>query len=390
MLNISFFIATFSSIFWLVYGFKSIFPKMLVTTTLEPMYQGILIIFLPIAIIWGIFALVRSYFTERRTAGYIYNVIDQVKKNTETIVNLGEVLLSTETEIKNSFVVQEFNTLIADINEILSDIIKRSNSISSAQLEHLWNRTAGGERWILAKTFIEIINYQTDFSEHLKEKALKDPLLKGSILEFCSRYQTIRQLISANGNRKIFYDVIEYGALGKVFEILNSITLLFSKENSSEGATSSYPSEPITKPKLVLTEDEPMSFPSFFNTEETDTSSQIDDEKTEPTFTQTPQQQNIEEGLKAIREEILKPTISEAASEEIPAAPIISNFTETQMALRSIKNKESKPITSSAETKKTPVISLDELEKEINASPENNYDEYAYPFGVWLNGKNNK
>ena len=36
------------------------------------------------------------------------------------------------------------------------------------------------------------------------------------------------------------------------------------------------------------------------------------------------------------------------------------------------------------------IISLDELEKEIDASPDNNYDEYAYPFGAWLDDKNHK
>ena len=39
--------------------------------------------------------------------------------------------------------------------------------------------------------------------------------------------------------------------------------------------------------------------------------------------------------------------------------------------------------------RKAPVISLDELEQEINSSPDNNYDEYAYPFGAWLNDKKN-
>ena len=33
---------------------------------------------------------------------------------------------------------------------------------------------------------------------------------------------------------------------------------------------------------------------------------------------------------------------------------------------------------------------VNELEKEIDASPDNNYDEYAYPFGAWLDDKNHK
>ena len=32
----------------------------------------------------------------------------------------------------------------------------------------------------------------------------------------------------------------------------------------------------------------------------------------------------------------------------------------------------------------------DELEKEINATPENNYDEYTYPFGKLFDDKKDK
>lgn len=62
---------------------------------------------------------------------------------------------------------------------------------------------------------------------------------------------------------------------------------------------------------------------------------------------------------------------------------------------REISVKQPKPAVSPAtqtirKEKNKKIISLDELEKEIDASPDNNYDEYAYPFGAWLDDKNHK
>ena len=178
MLNVSFFIAAFSSISWFIYSLKYLNFQ---TATTETFFQGLMITLIPVALIWGIFAIIKSHYTERRTAHYIYSLIDLVKKNTDSTNALSASLLNNEKESQDSLTLQYFNLLISDINEILSDIIKRSNSISSAQLEHLWTQTAGGERWILAKTFIEMLNYQSCFYEHLQEKALKDKTPKESV-----------------------------------------------------------------------------------------------------------------------------------------------------------------------------------------------------------------
>ena len=82
---------------------------------------------------------------------------------------------------------------------------------------------------------------------------------------------------------------------------------------------------------------------------------------------------NIEEGLQAIKNELIKeePTILAKPT------PIITSFANTQSALRNLKSS------------KTTIISIDELEREINASPDNNFDENKTPFGDWLNEKKN-
>ena len=145
MLNISFFTAAFVSISWLIYSsrYLNIF-NLIKEANIEQLYQSTIVIFLPIIVIWGVFALIRNHFTDKRVSKYIYNLLDQVNKNTTTAINLSNSLKETDDKLKNGFMLQEFNLLISDINEILSDIIKRSNSASSTQLEHLWTRTAGG------------------------------------------------------------------------------------------------------------------------------------------------------------------------------------------------------------------------------------------------------
>ena len=215
----SFFIAAFSSILWFLYGLKSINLQNM-TNSPEFFYQITFSIAFPIGLIWGIFAILKSIEEQKDIRLQNLRITEQLNKNTETTNALNCALIALEKEFKNSFMLQEVDTLIADCNEILSDIIKRSNSISSAQMEHLWNRTAGGERWLIAKTFIETHNFQPGFTDHLINKAQKDSLLKGSILEFEARTRSLYQLLEMHDSQRIFYNMIEFGAMGKVYNII--------------------------------------------------------------------------------------------------------------------------------------------------------------------------
>lgn len=378
MLNISFFIAAFSSIFWFIFSLRYInISAVLSGHNADELYQTVTVMLFPIALIWTIFAIIKSFYTERRSLARLNTILETIHKNTESTANLCTTLLGAETEIRNGFMINEFDILISDTNEVLADIIKRSNSISSTQMEHLWARTAGGERWLIAKTFIETHNFQSGFAGHLLQKAHKDNLLKGSILEFQTRYQGLKNLLETYDRQKLFYNMVEYGALGKAYSILNPI--------AQELLNKKAPVSDIYTAKSEFTQsEEPLAFPSFFSRE---------DEKAlfrQPQKPTAEPEDTIENSLKAIRTEILsEPTLS-TNTPDIPPAPRITEFNNTQSALRNFKqnNSVSKP----APAPQTPpkLISLDELEKEINASPENNYDEYAYPFGAWMNDKNHK
>lgn len=375
MLNISFFIAAFTSIFWFIFSLRYIDISTLSNLNLNAAYQIMSFFLFPIAFIWGLFAIIKGAYTERRALFRLNGMLELLQKNTESTASLCTALLEAKLEIKNGFIIQNFDTLISDINETLSDIIKRSNSISSTQMEHLWARTAGGERWLIAKTFIETYNFQSGFTDHLMQKAKKDSLLRASILEFQNRYQGLLALLENHDKQKLFYNMVKYGALGKVYSLILPIAQnLLKKEVEPYAQTISHP----TKSNFIPIE-EPLSFPSFFNDKK---------EEKKPSAPKSPSI-DIETGLNAIRQEILSaPTIN--PEPEIPPAPKISNFDNTKSALQNLKNTSSKNFAPSAPKTERTIISLDELEKEINASPENNYDEYAYPFGAWADDKKNK
>ena len=389
----SFFIAAFSSILWFLFGLKSINLQNMANNP-ETFYQVIFSIAFPIGLIWGIFALIKSTEEQKDIRLQNLRITEQLNKNAETTNALNCALIALEKEFKNSFMLQEVDTLIADCNEILSDIIKRSNSISSAQMEHLWNRTAGGERWLIAKTFIETNNFQPGFTDHLINKAQKDPLLKGSILEFEARTRSLYQLLEMHDTQRIFYNMIEFGAMGKVYNIIIPIAEKLKKINETTiQSEKKLPQQPLKE--FNLTEESASSFPSFLSQpDRLQTAQPVKQKNTiqnqpEPSFDneQTPQN-NIEEGMKAIREELL----SSSSTEKKPE--IIKSFANTQNALRNLRAEPSfehtKSKSKAKQNKANKVISLDEIEKEIEASPDNNYDEYAYPFGAWIDDKKSK
>ena len=380
MLNISLFVAVSSSIMWIIYSLRFIGAQI---TTIDSLYQMVTITTLPLFAIWGIFAIIHSLNKEKKLILRLNYFLELSKKNQDSITTLAAHNKDISKELKSNFMLQQSDILISDINESISEIIKRTNSISSTQMQDLWTRASNGERWLIAKTFIETYNFQTDFINHLKYKLEKDPLLKGSILEFCSRFQNILKLLEKYDNEKILYNTIEYGALGKVYNILSPIVdELSTPTNTTETKKEN---KDIDKPNNSSSTDS--LFPSFLSkdgyispiTHKTPEPNTIKapeiTTKPEPIKKEEPSNTiNIEEGLRAIRRELTTP--KEQTTKNVPIAPKLSTFSQTQSALRAIKNDRPRHI-----------ISIDELEREVNASPDNNYDKNPNPLGDVLNDK---
>ena len=374
MLNISFFITIFSSIVWVFFCSSKVSSQSFSqANSIDALYQSIAIYTLPLLTIWGIFALIKLFYNQKQLSEQFYIILKQLK-------NLSGDTTASSKEISNEIALQEFTMLLSDTNEILSDIIKRSNSVSTAQLEHLWNRTSEGERWLLAKTFIEINNFQSDFAKNLTQKAQKNNLLKGSILEFGQRYKDLHSLINVFDKQKLFYNMVEYGPLGKVYNILTPvIDSLYNKATQTKEQKTIIEPAPIQKTII----EEQTSFPSFLSKEADTTITDIEEEKSiENKIEPSEKEQTISEGLRAIKEELT----ADNEEKEFTPAPSIISFSHTQAALRNIKQQSNKKISDAPKAQpKQNIISLEELEKEINASPDNNYNELAYPFGAWKN-----
>ncbi len=369
MLNISFFITIFSSIVWVFFCSSKVSSQAFSqANSVEALYQSIAIYTLPLLTIWGIFALIKLFYNQKQLTEQFYILLKHLKNGSENGANT-----SSSKEISNEVALQEFSILLSDTNEILSDIIKRSNSVSTAQLEHLWNRTSEGERWLLAKTFIEINNFQSDFAKNLTQKAQKNTLLKGSILEFGQRYKDLHSIINIFDKQKLFYNMVEYGPLGKVYNILTPV--IDSLYNKNTVVKETPIKEPAPIQKTIL--EEQTTFPSFLSKPSEEIVAEV-----EETSKIDEKEQTIAEGLQAIRDEL----IPNKEEKEFTPAPSIISFSHTQAALRNIKQQNTKKAIETPKTQpKQNIISLEELEKEINASPDNNYNELAYPFGAWKN-----
>jgi len=224
VLIVLFVISLFSSLGWLGYIILYIHGQLAgndlstQTPALLAVYAGLTV--LPIWAVWQIFGLVSQFGKTRSTDKSLQRLFNQMKKNQDYTDLVVRVMLDAEHEIKDGFVIGKFDVFVADLNEILADILQRCNAASSLQMEQLWARVKNGERWTIGKSLIEAAQMHTDFCAYLKEKALKDSIFKGTLLEFCARYQNLSAMLEKHDRDRVFITIIETGVMGKVYSLL--------------------------------------------------------------------------------------------------------------------------------------------------------------------------
>ncbi|MBQ4400190.1 MAG: hypothetical protein II830_02705, partial [Alphaproteobacteria bacterium] len=224
MLVFAFFGAVFSSVSWLIYSLMFINAKLaderLMAQDLSSMLMFLAVVLLPILIIWMIFGYVNQFLINRGMNKKQNELLTQLQKNQDYTDLVVRVMLDAEHEIKDGFVLNKFDMFIGDMNEALGEIIQRCNIASSAQLEQLWQRVRRGERWTLGKAILDASKNQSTFNAWVKEKVGRDNVFRGSLLEFCSRYQNLLQLLEKHDRDRIFVRMIESGVFGKVYSII--------------------------------------------------------------------------------------------------------------------------------------------------------------------------
>ena len=229
MLTFLFFASCFSSLIWLIYAglfvhtrFATVDMSSVEAYTLA-LYAGLVLI--PGGIVWQVFGFVNQYFKTKSTDKKLEQLFVQMKKNQDYTDLVVRLMLDAEHEIKDGFVIGKFDVFVADMNEILADIAQRSNAASSVKIGELWARVKNGERWSIAKTFIENAKAHSDFEGYLKDKASRDKVFKGTLLEFCARYQNLSNMLEQHDRDRTFITILQTGVMGRVYAMLAPIAM---------------------------------------------------------------------------------------------------------------------------------------------------------------------
>lgn len=227
MLAFSFFAAIFSSLLWLIYSLAYISDN---TVGIKFSALGIVdisiytaLVVLPILVLWLVFGYISQYLNLRNLNRNLYHLFKQMKKNQDYTDLIARIMLESEQQIKDGFILNRIDILIADMNELIAEMISRAALASHEQIETLWAKVRNGGKWALGKVIIEISQNQPNFQMRIYEKSQRDLVLAGTILEFCARYQNILALLEKHDKERVFLNVIETGVFGKVYSILAPI-----------------------------------------------------------------------------------------------------------------------------------------------------------------------
>ena len=217
MLSAAFFISVFSSVIWIFYALSNRagggISDFVVTTA---------VVVLPVFILWIVFGYVYQYISASVLNKNMYSLFKQMKKNQDYTDLLAKVLLEADENIKDNIMLSKFDIFIADMNELLAEILKRCQIVSSAQVDDLWVKVKNGGKWAFGRMMIEASQNKPNLPNVLLQKALADSVLGGMVLEFCSRYQSLIASLEKHDKERLFLNIVETGVLGKVFSLLAS------------------------------------------------------------------------------------------------------------------------------------------------------------------------
>ena len=224
MLTITLFAMVFVSVVWLSCSFQFVITSLSGMSFFDAGILNVILytlfVSLPVLVLWFVFSVIAQYAYNKSSSRQMYKLFSQMKKNQEYSDLLARIMLETEQNVKSSFLLSKFDILISDMNELLSEFLIRERLVTSEQIESLWVKVQNGGKWSFGKVLIENYNRQPMFQKKIFADASVDSLLAGTIMEFCSRYQTLLSMLEKHDKEKIFLTVVETGVLGKVFAIM--------------------------------------------------------------------------------------------------------------------------------------------------------------------------
>ena len=224
MLALAFFVSVFSTVVWLIYAFLFVIEKLagIALTSLSLFDAAIYTAFmiLPVFVLWAVFGYINQYLQTRNLNSNMLALFKQMKKNMDYTDLVARIMLEAEQEIKDGFILNKFDIFIADMNELLAEIIRRTGIASSEQIGNLWIKVQNGGKWSFGRVLIEVCQNQNDFQNRVFNRSKQDVVLSGSLLEFVARYQALIALLEKHDKEHVFLNLIETGVFGKVYSIM--------------------------------------------------------------------------------------------------------------------------------------------------------------------------
>lgn len=227
MLTFSFFATMFISIMWLVYVgiYLSIRLAGIDLTSLglvdTALYTAI--IFLPLAVFWSIWGRFYNLSHEKKLQKQLNILSSQLTQNREYSDVMARIMLKNCQQQVHAFALSKVDLYISEMNEILSDVLQRYEFLDKTYYSTVIRTVAQGNRWGFAKAVVDLYNKDSEFEKKLTKSARSHPLLAGSITEFCANYTRLLRLLKDHDEDNILQDIIETGALGKVFALFAAV-----------------------------------------------------------------------------------------------------------------------------------------------------------------------
>lgn len=434
MLVFAFFTAVFSSVSWLIYAVMFVNTKLAEENLWEQSSQDLLlflaVVFLPVLVIWSIFGYVNQFLVNRGMSRKQNELLNQLQKNQDYTDLVVRVMLDAEHEIKDGFVLNKFDVFINDMNEALGEVIQRCNIASSAQLDQLWQRVRRGEKWALGKAVLEASKNQSTFNAWVREKVGRDKVFRGSLLEFCSRYQNLLQLLEKHDRDRVFLEMIETGVFGKVYSIIAPLSEGVSELHADireREAVSIEKSTDYTSVLKIATIQEPKAEETIVNVDKNDdteeeisepkesffsrlnpfrrknTGADEDEEEQDPFFQALQnsfQGDNIAvekndspfSGLSTAAGEKTEPSFDTSAEPSLKSGPSFGYAEDTLANLRGQQMAIEEPMKGSqilsADKDKSVASHVQERQsKEREKSKQEDNEDLVYPFGGWTDEK---
>ncbi len=284
----------------------------------------------PIIFLWIIIAFIQHSLALKKQTRHMDALINQSKRTNEHNEAVVRSMIEIQQQAKSSSMLDRVDLTIMDMNELLCEIITRCGIISAEAAANVWQRIGNGNKWAFCKILLENIQQYPGFADKIHQKALKDNMLSGSLIEFGVRYEKLINLLDHHDKERFISDVIENGILGRVFAILAPVIDKLNLQTINTPTTNEYDTyneteETTLTPEVNMDEEPEMQIPP-----QTDISTDI--KETSPTV------QTIEEEKATIEEKPIENPISQEIKNETITSEEATETTKEETISKSIKN----------------------------------------------------